>query len=68
MEHTKQFLNINEASQLTGLTVQTIYRKIHEKAIPAYKIGNKAIRFDREELISWIKSNKIGPKVESEKG
>lgn len=56
----KPFLDIKEASELTGLTKATIYRKVSQETIPAYKLGNKAIRFDRAELIEWMKQRPIG--------
>lgn len=56
----KPFLNVKEASELTGLTEKTIYRKISEGTIPAYKLSNKVIRFDRTELIDWIKERPVG--------
>lgn len=66
MDMQKQFLDVNEASELTGLTVPTIYRKVSQKTMPAYKVGGKSLRFDRQELIEWVKSKPIGQKVQKE--
>jgi len=65
MDNHKQFLDVNEASELTGLTVPTIYRKVSQKTMPAYKVGGKSLRFDRKELIAWMKSKPIGQKFEA---
>lgn len=51
----KPFLNIQEASELTGLAVGTIYNKTHREEIPHF-CKNRRLYFVREDLIAWIKN------------
>jgi len=50
-------INIQKASKLTGLAIQTIYGKCSLKLIPHYKKG-KFLYFKKLELIKWIEEGK----------
>ena len=53
----KEILNINEASELLGLTVPTIYSKVSLKELPNFKKGNR-LYFRRSELLEYIESGR----------
>lgn len=50
-------LTVREAAEFLKCTPQTIWAKIRAGEIPHFRIGkNGAIRFDRDTLIEWAKS------------
>ena len=63
---SKTVLNIDEVARLTGLSKSTIYKLTCSGGIPHYK-QSKHLYFDRVEIESWLKSNRIKTKEEIEK-
>jgi excisionase family DNA binding protein len=53
----KAILNIVEASQFTGIPINTLYGYTSRRLIPHQKIG-RSLRFNRDELLSWLQENK----------
>jgi excisionase family DNA binding protein len=56
MEH---LMTIQEASDMLGLSVETLYKRCQKKNIPHYKLGNRTIRFSKEVLERWLKANQV---------
>ena len=54
----KMFLNVSEAAELLGVNKITMYKYIHEKLIPAVKIGNKTWKIPRKYLESLEEGSK----------
>lgn len=52
----KKFLNIDEVCEYLTLSKSCIYKKVADKKIPFYKVGNRTI-FDVEEITMWVKSD-----------
>jgi excisionase family DNA binding protein len=55
---SKTVLNIDEVSNLTGLSKSTIYKLTSTNQIPHYK-QSKHLFFDRVETEGWLKSHRI---------
>jgi len=55
----KRLININELSELIGLSVNTLYSWVSQQRIPYYKIGS-TVRFDISEIGEWLKNQKVG--------
>ena len=55
---SKCVLNIDEVSQYSGLSKSTIYKLTSGNKIPHFK-KSKHLFFDRLEIESWLKSNRI---------
>jgi excisionase family DNA binding protein len=55
------YINVNELSQLLGLSVHTIYSRVHQRQIPYYKPGGKVLLFKIGEIQDWIKSGRHSP-------
>lgn len=54
-----QLLTTSEAALLLGLSVQTIYGKIHRGEIPFHKPpGSKRVYFKSKELMEYVSSGK----------
>lgn len=60
-----QILNIEEASELLKLKINTLYEKTSRKLIPHFKKGNK-LYFHRSELEEWVKNGKVRTNEEIE--
>jgi predicted DNA-binding transcriptional regulator AlpA len=57
---TPHLLKIREASELTRLSVKTLYSYVCSRRIPYVKI-NGALRFDEVRLIAWIAEHSVEP-------
>ncbi|GAB1622219.1 hypothetical protein AAOGI_22690 [Agarivorans albus] len=61
----KPILDINECGVLLSMTSAQIYKLTSNQKIPHSKIG-KHLRFDRDEIIVWVKENRIATQREIE--
>lgn len=52
--HPAEILDIKAVSELTKLSVGSIYQKIHKNEIPHHKQGQKLLRFKRSEILAWL--------------
>ncbi|MCD6584017.1 MAG: helix-turn-helix domain-containing protein [Candidatus Omnitrophica bacterium] len=52
-----KLMSVEELAQYLGLKRQTIYNWLHQRKISGIKIG-KVWRFDREEILSWLREQK----------
>lgn len=62
----KNVLTFDDAVLLTGLSRSHLYKLTSEKMIPFYKPNGKQIYFDRLELESWLKQNRVITIAEAE--
>jgi excisionase family DNA binding protein len=60
---SKTVLNMDEVAGLTGLSKSTLYKMTSTGIIPHYKQA-KHLFFDRNEVLNWLKSNRIKTKEE----
>ena len=56
-EPESDILNIDQAAELLGWAVSTIYQKINRLELPHYKQGS-SLRFSRKDLNAWIVSGR----------
>jgi excisionase family DNA binding protein len=57
-----RLLTVDEAAEFLGLARNTVYINARAGLIPCFKVG-AAVRFDLDELKSWLESNRRGPVV-----
>ncbi len=62
----KNVLSFEDVAVLTGLSKSHLYKLTCSHQIPHYKPNGKQIYFDRAELESWMKQNRIATKQEIE--
>lgn len=62
----KNVLDIDDVVLLTGLSKSYVYKLTCKKEIPYYKPNGKLIYFDRQEVESWMKQNRVNSIVEAE--
>lgn len=56
-------LTIEEAAQMTGMKVNTLYTLALRRALPSLKIG-KMRRFMESDLRAWLASNRVEARPE----
>ncbi len=62
----KEVLTFDEATAYTGLSKSWLYKLTSTKQIPHYKPTGKLCYFDRAELDSWIRQNRVSTTDEVE--
>lgn len=55
----REMLTVNDAAKFLNVSAPTIYALCHKRRLPHYKPNNKQLFFDRDELKSWMKRNRI---------
>lgn len=55
----KQMLTLSEAADYMGMKKNYLYRLTSARLIPHFKPNGKMIYFDKDALISWLKSNPV---------
>lgn len=55
----KQVLTLGDVALLTGLSRSSIYKFTCSHTIPYYKPNGKLVYFDRKEIESWMRQNRI---------
>ena len=66
LHNGKDVLTLEEASLYTGISRSTLYKLTSAHEIPYYKPHGKLILFEREELLAWVRSNRVPAKREDE--
>lgn len=56
----KPLLNIKQASELTGLSVPTLYKYVFLRIVPFVKISTRVL-FDEDKLGEWIDEHRREP-------
>jgi len=54
----RRLLNVQELSELTGLSENTIYCWVSQRRIPFVKLG-RLTRFDLQKIEEWIEENSV---------
>jgi excisionase family DNA binding protein len=60
-------VDVNEASRLTGLNQQTIYRLARQGRIRRFRLLRRTVRFSRTELMSLVAHADAQPSEESQR-
>jgi len=69
----KMLLDIREVSELTGLSVSTLYHWVSQGRIPVIRLSRRCIRFRKQALEEWVatfavKMRKSVESIESDHG
>lgn len=62
----KNVLDVDDVVALTGLSKGFVYKLTCRKEIPHYKPNGKLLYFDRQEIESWMKQNRVNTIEEAE--
>ena len=66
MLSAKNVLSLDDVAVLTGLSKSHLYKLTCTHQIPFYKPNGKQIYFDRGEVESWMKQNRVATQAEIE--
>ena len=58
----KALLTIEEASELTKLSIKTLYTYAEKEKMPHIKLGRRVL-FDEDKLEEWVISCSVTPRV-----
>lgn len=53
----RRYLSIKEASEYTGLSVNTLYKWTEEEKFPHEHFGPKLVKFDKEKIDQWAEEH-----------
>ena len=62
----KSVLNIEDVACLTGLSKSHLYKLTCTRQIPFFRPSGKVIYFDKGEIESWMKQNRVSMLAEAE--
>ena len=54
----ERFMTMEEVGNLMGLDRSTVYNWKRKGLLPHYKIGKRAVRFKRSEILQWLEPGK----------
>ena len=58
MNTIEKLMDINEVSELIGLSQSAIYKMVNTKRIPYVKVG-RLVKFEPSKIKLWIKQNSV---------
>lgn len=61
---TKEVLTSDEAARYMGISLSYLYKLTMKHEIPHYKPMGKMCYFNRQELESWLQSNRVSTETE----
>lgn len=61
---TKEVLTTDEAARYLGISKSYLYKLTMRREIPHYKPMGKMCFFNRQELASWLQSNRVATATE----
>jgi len=61
---SKEVLTVEEAAKFLGLSKSFVYKMTHEGTIPFYKPNGKVCYFEKNELLEWMRKNRVSTKDE----
>ena len=57
-----RWLSVDEAARYLGVKRDTVYKWITRRLMPAHKVG-RLWKFRKQEIDSWVRSDRAGAKV-----
>ena len=55
----KEILTLQEAAQYIGIARSALYKMTSNQAIPFYRPNGKLIFLERDDILSWIRKNRV---------
>jgi excisionase family DNA binding protein len=57
---TEPLLDAGEAAQLLRVSRSTLYELVRTRGLPHVRIGDRGLRFTRQDLETWVMENTYG--------
>ena len=64
LDNGKEVLTVEEAAKFMGMARSTLYKMTCEQSIPFYRPNGKMIFFEKADLLSWIRRNRVSTQEE----
>ena len=55
----KEVLTLQEAAQYMGIARSSLYKMTSNQTIPFYRPNGKLIFFDKDDILTWIRKNRV---------
>ena len=55
----KEVLTLQEAAQFMGIARSSLYKMTSNQTIPFYRPNGKLIFFEKDDILSWIRRNRV---------
>ena len=60
----KEVLTVEEAAKFMGMARSSLYKMTSDQTIPFYRPNGKMIYFEKTDLLSWIRKNRVSSRDE----
>lgn len=58
----QRYLRVDQTAQFLGVSRWTVHRLVKDQGIPFIPVRGRIV-FDKEDLVSWMRSHKVLPRV-----
>ena len=66
LEAGKEALTVEEAAKFMGMARSSLYKMTSDQTIPFYRPNGKMIFFEKSDILSWIRKNRVSSREEIE--
>lgn len=66
LEAGKEVLTVEEAAKFMGMARSSLYKMTSDQTIPFYRPNGKMIFFEKTDILSWIRKNRVSSREEIE--
>ena len=66
LEAGKEVLTVEEAAKFIGMARSSLYKMTSDQTIPFYRPNGKMIFFEKSDILSWIRKNRVSSREEIE--
>ena len=66
LEAGKEVLTVEEAAKFMGMARSSLYKMTTDQTIPFYRPNGKMIFFEKSDILSWIRKNRVSSREEIE--
>ena len=66
LEAGKEVLTVEEAAKFMGMARSSLYKMTSDQTIPCYRPNGKMIFFEKTDILSWIRKNRVSSREEIE--
>ena len=66
LEAGKEVLTVEQAAKFMGMARSSLYKMTSDQTIPFYRPNGKMIFFEKSDILSWIRKNRVSSREEIE--
>ena len=66
LEAGKEVLTVEEAAKFMGMARSSLYKMTSDQTTPFYRPNGKMIFFEKSDILSWIRKNRVSSREEIE--